>query len=475
LLSPVLLALWVRWIPLALAGALHTTAHFVTGRAVGIPVRLQFGFGPAVWRFHAFDVGVLPGAMGRPDLEGRPMGAVLGYLVSGPLGSIVSAWAIAFVLFSLSAWMQPASAPLVGLVEAGSAAEQAGFRAGDRIVSVDGRATRTWNEAVLAVAEGGRVALQRAGRPIEIEVSAIGTGSGLIASRPASVIAVQPGGAFEASGLRDRDRIVAIDGRGIDSWAEVEAAIARPIGKVRILRDGFEFDLPIESGPPGVEFGDRLVGGVFPGGPADAAGIRAGDRILSVDGVPVRDFTELGRIIQRSEPPVTIALERDGAEHEVQVIAASIRVDGQSIRRVGLERTEGLYLDPEVIREGDTVIGGILWGASSANRVMGSQLALLGELAVGRPRMLEGPVVVVRESAGNLLGLLAVLATASGLIVALYNLLPLPGSDLLTGLDQMARRWWGRPLPLRAWSWVAGSALVLLALLVLLIDLSRFL
>ncbi len=56
-------------------------------------------------------------------------------------------------------------------------------------------------------------------------------------------------------------------------------------------------------------------------GPAAAAGIRAGDVIVSVDGVAVNDPDELGRAVRSHEPgdSVTIEVERDGVTRTIEV------------------------------------------------------------------------------------------------------------------------------------------------------------
>jgi S1-C subfamily serine protease len=50
---------------------------------------------------------------------------------------------------------------------------------------------------------------------------------------------------------------------------------------------------------------------VAPGGPADEAGIRAGDLITSFDGQPVADISTLGVLVRRSTPDETVAVQID--------------------------------------------------------------------------------------------------------------------------------------------------------------------
>jgi S1-C subfamily serine protease len=53
---------------------------------------------------------------------------------------------------------------------------------------------------------------------------------------------------------------------------------------------------------------------VTPGGPADGAGLRAGDVITGVDGAPVSDPDDVSRLVSALEPgdEVEVEVTRDG-------------------------------------------------------------------------------------------------------------------------------------------------------------------
>jgi C-terminal processing protease CtpA/Prc len=58
-----------------------------------------------------------------------------------------------------------------------------------------------------------------------------------------------------------------------------------------------------------------FVGGVVGGSPAERAGIHAGDRVLTVDGTPVRDANQAARLLQSNSPTtVSLMLLRDDKE-----------------------------------------------------------------------------------------------------------------------------------------------------------------
>jgi serine protease Do len=91
-----------------------------------------------------------------------------------------------------------------------------------------------------------------------------------------------------------------------------------------------------------------LVASVEPGGPAEKAGLQAGDVILGFDGKPVKSANELPRIVAATKPgtPVTLEIWRSGARREVkatlaefasETVAKQSAPDGkQSTNRLGL-------------------------------------------------------------------------------------------------------------------------------------------
>jgi membrane-associated protease RseP (regulator of RpoE activity) len=70
-----------------------------------------------------------------------------------------------------------------------------------------------------------------------------------------------------------------------------------------------------------VEVPGAAVGTVQQGGPADNAGIRPDDVILSIDGVKVNDADQLGKAVRSHQPGdgVTVVLTRDGAQQTLDV------------------------------------------------------------------------------------------------------------------------------------------------------------
>ncbi|MFO0597315.1 MAG: site-2 protease family protein [Myxococcaceae bacterium] len=87
------------------------------------------------------------------------------------------------------------------------------------------------------------------------------------------------------------------------------------------------------------------IGNVEPGSPAAVAGLHPGDTVLSIDGTPIKTFTELSKIAGASaDKQLTLVVERDGKEETVKVTPASVEtlglIDLQRKGRMGISLAE---------------------------------------------------------------------------------------------------------------------------------------
>jgi len=71
-----------------------------------------------------------------------------------------------------------------------------------------------------------------------------------------------------------------------------------------------------------------LITQVFPDLPADEAGVRAGDVVLSVDGAEVTSFREVSRKVLKKRPgqKMRLQLQREDRVWEVEVVLAGVRI-----------------------------------------------------------------------------------------------------------------------------------------------------
>jgi regulator of sigma E protease len=175
---------------------------------------------------------------------------------------------------------------------------------------------------------------------------------------PPAVGRVADGGPAATAGLRTGDTVVAVNGRAISYWEDLDRAVTGASGRpleLRVRRDGAEqtvsvtprlrsvpdpvFREPRETWDIGA--GPQLIpqiSSVSPDSPAKRAGLQAGDVVTAVAGQPVFTPEDLVEAI-RSRPgqafPITV--ERDGKPLTLTVTPDAVRekgTDGQE-REVG--------------------------------------------------------------------------------------------------------------------------------------------
>ena len=73
---------------------------------------------------------------------------------------------------------------------------------------------------------------------------------------------------------------------------------------------------------PGIPTSGAYVGGVRPGSPAEAEGLRAGDVIVAAGGTPIGNAAGLEAALRNAPPgqSVPISYQRNGTTHQVAVV-----------------------------------------------------------------------------------------------------------------------------------------------------------
>jgi regulator of sigma E protease len=308
---------------------------------------------------------------------------------------------------------------------------------------------------------------------------------------PAVIGVLEPNGPAAVAGLQANDRIVAADGRRIDSFEDVlQTAQMNPGISIPVTVQRGERRIDVTVKPAVRDFVDRfgnshrlgelgisslnalpIIGSIEPGTPADKAGLKAGDRILSADEKDIPSFPVLREVIVASpEKSLALVVERDG--QPLRLTATPARVSTKAAD--GTTREIGqLGFKNAVVSEHQRL------GPISAVQHAGEQVVfmtqtiftVIKQIVLGlRPaNEIGGPLRIAKVSGeASQIGWEAVVMLVIGLSVTLgvFNLLPVPmldGGHLVFYLFEAVR---GRPLSLRTQEYALRFGLFLVLCLV---------
>jgi regulator of sigma E protease len=242
-----------------------------------------------------------------------------------------------------------------------------------------------------------------------------------------------------AAGLREGDRIIQIDDQREPQWEDVlikEASNAKRPLTVSVDRNGQRVDttvVPNQDEKTGLgvsgwdEQNEVQIAGIVSGMDAEKVGLKRGDVLLSLNGIPIRSVYKLHEVIRASDgKPVIVEYLRDGQKGTVSVRPAYSNADKRWMIGVGLERrliiTKLSF--PEALKE------------SVRRNVKGASLiyTFLRGMVERRmsPKSLEGPIRIAqlsgeaaREGPMAFISLMAMVS----LNLAIFNLLPIPILD----------------------------------------------
>ncbi len=221
----------------------------------------------------------------------------------------------------------------------------------------------------------------------------------------------------------------------------------------------------------GFPYQDSVVGEVLEGFPAQKAGLQSGDRILAVNNQTVDNWTEMAKLIYRSEEKVELTLQRNGETLSLEVpLQEKEVVDDFGRRRsesiVGIAASSDIkvvqYGFPQAILKGAETLLSLTFLI-----VKGFILMIAGVLPFRET--VAGPVgIFFITSEAVKIGIVAILQLAAVLNVslAIINLVPVPvldGGHLLFFLVEKVR---GRPLEERTEDILTRVGLGLICLLI---------
>jgi regulator of sigma E protease len=312
-----------------------------------------------------------------------------------------------------------------------------------------------------------------------------------------------------AAGLQRGDQIVRVGDRSVGDTEELQIALIRQftddgVIPLRVRRDGNERSLTLrvrddrramtEPGKllPGLGFdlatwnAKTLVHDAPSDSAGARAGLRAGDRLLAVDGQPVANSTEFVAMVNGAPGrDISIEVERGGQRLRIVAPVPSVVEQGRTIGRLGITLEEGPRAWPpglvETHRSGPIEAG--LSGVAKTWEMSSLTVQMLWRIVTGQvsAKNISGPISIA-EFAGisAYLGLTAFLAFLAIISVSLgvLNLMPVPLLDGGQVVYQMVEAIKGSPLSERAQLFgqqVGIALLVVLMSLAFYNDISRHL
>jgi regulator of sigma E protease len=429
--------IWWLIVTLGILVTFHEFGHFWVARRLGVKVlRFSVGFGRPLWKRIGKDgteyvIAAIPlggyvkfldsretelaGEEIAQDFNRKPVWKRAAITIAGPAANLVFT---VFALWAMFVIGKPDYLPVVGQPK-GLAAE-AGFVAGDRLVKVGDTSVGTWTDATLTLV---MAAIDR--KPLDIAV-------------------VDPAGVAQTRRL-DFSRIEA----GKD-----EAAALRAVGL-----PPRQFQLP-------------LIGTVTAGSPAEQAGLKLRDRIVSINGKPVADWDGMVQTIgteAAAGSALTIAVQR-GSETLTLAVQPRQETDpktGAKSWKIGIGGGANANYDT-VLRYGPLDAVGAAF--AETGKLTSQTLGMLKNILIGAASLknLSGVIsiaefarVSAEEGFAWFLSFLALIS----LSLCIMNLLPIPildGGHLVYYLIESIK---GSPVSERAL--IAGqyAGLVLLAAL----------
>ncbi len=517
----------------------HEFGHYIFAKIFGVKAEtFSIGFGPKIfsrqwgeteWKVSAIPLGGYVKLLGEDPTASIPeqdlkralqkQKAWKRFLIfsGGPLFNFIFA---IFVFVAILLIGEPQVASVIGRVVKGSAAAQAGFLSGDKIIDVNGSPVTKFEEVVLAINAHPdkqmtfKVLHPGAPAPTEVrivptiqegfsvygETTNVGEIDGMLVNTRGTKIGVSnPDSLAGRAKIKTGENVIELNGKAVESWEDVETyyASATPGAMVRFKlqldnkdskKNTHEASLmkPLKSVDIATDWGlhssELFVQEAVKNSPARSVGVQSGDRLVSIGNHPIHSFLELKDAVQR-------AGEKDGLvklqwEREGKMMSAEMKPMEKHGRDPLLKKVTqysmgvvpyAVWNEPVTVIE--RIFNPITLIAKATERMvvlsvrnfMSIQKMFVGEVSVAT---LGGPILIGKLAGESLTrGLISFLTMMAILSIGLgvLNILPIPvldGGHILLLCVETIRR---KPLSMRQMEIVQGLGLSFILILMVIV------
>ena len=403
---------------------LHELGHFIVARACGIKVlRFSIGFGRAFWKWKEksgteYILAVLPlGGYIKMLGEGEEatsakdaqhafnqkpllvrMLVVLGGPVTNFLLALIAFWGVYLVGVTHTR-------PIVGEVVPHSIAAQAGIKSGDELVEIDGKSTKNWQQALVAITA-------RMGDQNQMEIMA------------------KPQNSFQIS-LRNLE---------LSKWNLDQRSpdVFKSLGL-----------LPYQPRIPPV------IASVMKRSPAERAQLQPGDYVKAINDQPLEDWLEVINFVrQHPGKKIQLTVMRNDKTHVISLTIGKKEMGHAIVGYLGVLSQPPHWPANLIYKEEYSFLGAWRPAVEQIWRLLAFNVMIMIKMIIGKVSIhaLGGPIMVFQAASKATQAGLQVYLDFLGFIsltIGFINLLPIPGLDGGHLLFQIIEGVFRRPVPQR--------------------------